>query len=120
MLRVNKKRLSVAIGICLILIALSELILRYVFGFCDAVLYQSSTAYEYIAQPNQHRYRFLSHIDYNSYSQRSEEPDSTKTIVLGLGDSVIFGGTMHFLRGKSLPCGESRVSAAMLRTPCAF
>nr|WP_297230987.1 hypothetical protein [uncultured Prevotella sp.] len=58
------------------------------------MLYRSSEAYEYIAQPNQHRYRFLSHIDYNSYSQRSEEPDSTKTIILGLGDSVIFGGTM--------------------------
>lgn len=76
------------------IVILLELILRYVFGFCDAVLYQSSPAYEYIAQPNQHRYRFFSHIDYNSYSQRSEEPDSTKTIVLGLGDSVIFGGTM--------------------------
>lgn len=71
-----------------------EYTLRVVLGFCDAVLYQSSPAYEYIAQPNQHRYRFFSHIDYNSYSQRSEEPDSTKTIVLGLGDSVIFGGTM--------------------------
>lgn len=71
-----------------------ELLLRSVFGFCDAVLYQSSAAYEYIAQPNQHRYRFFSHIDYNSYSQRSAEPDSTKKIVLGLGDSVIFGGTM--------------------------
>lgn len=78
----------------LLIIALTELVLRLVFGFCDAVLYQSSSAYEYIAQPNQQRYRFFSHIDYNSYSQRSEEPDSTKTIVLGLGDSVIFGGTM--------------------------
>ena len=78
----------------LLIIALTELVLRFVFGFCDAVLYQSSSAYEYIAQPNQQRYRFFSHIDYNSYSQRSEEPDSAKTIVLGLGDSVIFGGTM--------------------------
>lgn len=94
MFRINKKKFYIAISICLVLIALSEFILRYVFGFCDAVLYQSSPAYEYIAQPNQHRYRFFSHIDYNSYSQRSEEPDSTKTIVLGLGDSVIFGGTM--------------------------
>lgn len=94
MFRINKKRFYIAISICFILIALSELILRFFFGFCDAVLYQSSPAYEYIAQPNQHRYRFFSHIDYNSYSQRSEEPDSTKTIVLGLGDSVIFGGTM--------------------------
>lgn len=82
------------LSIFLIFFSIVEIILRYVFGFCDAVLYQSSPAYEYIAQPNQHRYRFFSHIDYNSYSQRSEEPDSTKTIVLGLGDSVIFGGTM--------------------------
>ena len=94
MFRINKKRFYIAISICFILIALLELTLRLVFGFCDAVLYQSSPAYEYIAQPNQHRYRFFSHIDYNSYSQRSDEPDSTKTIVLGLGDSVIFGGTM--------------------------
>lgn len=94
MFRINKKRIYIAISICFILIALLELTLRFVFGFCDAVLYQSSPAYEYIAQPNQHRYRFFSHIDYNSYSQRSDEPDSTKTIVLGLGDSVIFGGTM--------------------------
>ena len=94
MFRINKKRFYIAISICFILIALLECTLRFVFGFCDAVLYQPSPAYEYIAQPNQHRYRFFSHIDYNSYSQRSEEPDSTKTIVLGLGDSVIFGGTM--------------------------
>lgn len=94
MFRNNKKRIYIAISICFILIALLEFTLRFVFGFCDAVLYQSSPAYEYIAQPNQHRYRFFSHIDYNSYSQRSEEPDSTKTVVLGLGDSVIFGGTM--------------------------
>lgn len=94
MYRINKRKIYIAISICFILIALLECTLRFVFGFCDAVLYQSSPAYEYIAQPNQHRYRFFSHIDYNSYSQRSDEPDSTKTIVLGLGDSVIFGGTM--------------------------
>lgn len=94
MYRINKRKIYIAISICFILIALLEFTLRFVFGFCDAVLYQPSPAYEYIAQPNQHRYRFFSHIDYNSYSQRSDEPDSTKTIVLGLGDSVIFGGTM--------------------------
>ena len=98
MIRVKKHNYSVFGSIVFVVIFLilivTELILRFVFGFCDAVLYQPSEAYEYIAQPNQHRYRFFSHIDYNSYSQRSEEPDSTKTIVLGLGDSVIFGGTM--------------------------
>lgn len=92
-LRVSKKWITISVSL-LVLFVFVEIILRYVFGFCDAVLYQSSPAYEYIAQPNQHRYRFFSHIDYNSYSQRSEEPDSTKTIVLGLGDSVILGGTM--------------------------
>jgi hypothetical protein len=90
---VNKKWLTIFVSL-LVLFVFVEIILRFVFGFCDAVLYQSSAAYEYIAQPNQQRYRFFAHINYNSYSQRSEEPDSTKTIVLGLGDSVIFGGTM--------------------------
>lgn len=75
------------IGLCL------EVFLRYYFGFCDALLYQSSDKYEYIAQPNQDRYRFGAHILYNSYSQRNEEPDSTKIKILGLGDSVLFGGT---------------------------
>lgn len=89
-----ERKVRVAFAISIVLIGVSEIILRTVFGFCDAVLYQSSSAYEYIAQPNQHRYRFFSHINYNSYSQRSEEPDSTKRIILGLGDSVIFGGTM--------------------------
>ena len=89
---IKKRKVYIIVSLCLFVFV--EIILRYVFGFCDAVLYQSSPAYEYIAQPNQHRYRFFSHIDYNSYSQRSDEPDSTKTIVLGLGDSVIFGGTM--------------------------
>ena len=71
----------------------TEFILRFYFGFCDALLYQSSDKYEYIAQPNQSRHRFGVTLLTNSFSQRSEEPDSTKTLVLGLGDSVIFGGS---------------------------
>lgn len=69
-----------------------EIILRS-WGFCDALLYNHSDKYEYIAQPNQDRVRFGAHIHCNSYSQRSTEPDSTKKIILGLGDSVLFGGT---------------------------
>ena len=75
-----------------IVVAITEAILRLGFGFCNALLYQSSDQYEYIAQPNQERQRFGVRLMTNSYSQRSEEPDSTRTIVLGLGDSVIFGG----------------------------
>ena len=69
-----------------------ELILRFVFGFCDTVLFREDTDYEYIAQPNQNRYRFRKHINYNAHSMRSEEIDSTAVILLGLGDSVINGG----------------------------
>lgn len=91
---VKGKHIGLRGGVLLLICVIIELVLRFVFGFCDAVLYQPSEAYEYIAQPNQYRYRFFSHINCNSYSQRSEEPDFGKTIVLGLGDSVIFGGTM--------------------------
>ena len=77
----------------LLAFVVGELVLRYVFGFCDALLYRESDKYEYIAQPNQDRHRFGAYIHYNSFSQRNGEPDSTKLRVLGLGDSVLFGGT---------------------------
>lgn len=87
------KKISLFIYIFLFIIFCIEFILRFAFGFCDALLYRESDKYEYIAQPNQDRHRFGAHIYYNSYSQRNDEPDSTKVRVLGLGDSVIFGGT---------------------------
>ena len=76
-----------------IVLLLFEGICRFVFGFGDAQLFQSDEDYEYIAQPCQDRFRFLCHYRTNSFCQRSEEPDSTKKRVLGLGDSVLYGGT---------------------------
>lgn len=90
-MKCNKIKLLLLI---IIIVGLAEAVLRFVFGFCDALLFKNNDAYEYIVQPNQDRYRFGAHIYCNSYSQRSEEPDSTKVKILGLGDSVIFGGTM--------------------------
>lgn len=87
------KILKRAILIFVLFLVVCEFILRFAFGFCDALLYRESDKYEYIAQPNQDRHRFGAYIHYNSYSQRNGEPDSTKVRVLGLGDSVIFGGT---------------------------
>lgn len=87
------KILKRAILIFVLFLVVCEFVLRFAFGFCDALLYCESDKYEYIAQPNQNRYRFGAYIHYNSYSQRNDEPDSTKVRVLGLGDSVIFGGT---------------------------
>ena len=73
---------------------IGELILRFAFGFCDAVLMRADDDYEYIAQPNQKRRRFGCRIIYNSYSVRSEElrPDALK--ILCVGDSLINGGTL--------------------------
>lgn len=88
-----KRGIYITITIIASILVILELTLRFKFGFCDALLYQSSDKYEYIAQPNQNRYRFGAHIQTNSHSQRSEEPDTTKMKILGLGDSVLFGGT---------------------------
>ena len=88
-----KKRYSILI-IILASFIVTEILLRQVYGFANAPLYRESDSYEYIACANQDGYRFGNHYRCNSYSQRSEEIDSTKTIVLGLGDSVIFGGVM--------------------------
>lgn len=87
----SKKAITVT-SIFLLLFIVGELCLRYFLGLANAPLYYASNEYEYIVCPNQDGYRFGNHYHYNSYSQRSEEPDSTKTILLGLGDSVLFGG----------------------------
>lgn len=77
-----------------ILLLSSEIVLRKIWGFCDAPLSIESEKYEYVFSPNQDRYRFRKHIKYNSFSQRSEEPKKGKKKVLGCGDSVINGGTL--------------------------
>lgn len=77
--------------ICIFLFGVSEIGLR-LYGFGKMPLYYASDEYEYMSCPNQDGRRFGNHYHYNSYSQRSDEPDSTKRIILGLGDSVIYGG----------------------------
>tara|TARA_R110002167_G_scaffold84156_12_gene228768 strand:- start:7129 stop:8067 length:939 start_codon:yes stop_codon:yes gene_type:complete len=77
--------------LCSILV---ELVLRIAFGFCDTVLFQGNKNYEYIAQPNQSRQRFGSHIAYNAHSMRSATLDSSAVKILCFGDSVINGGVL--------------------------
>jgi hypothetical protein len=88
-----KKKIIVAIFVTVSILSL-EIILRQYYGFCDNVLTQEDSSFEYIAQPNQHRFRFRNHVNYNSKSMRSKEIDTTSFIILGFGDSVINGGTM--------------------------
>lgn len=71
-----------------------EIFLRHHFGFTDAVLVKEDLAYEYIAQPNQVRQRFGNKIIYNAHSMRSEKIDTNAIHILGLGDSVLNGGSL--------------------------
>lgn len=86
----KRKRLLLILASIFIL---TELLLRWGFGFCDATLYVASPDYEYIPAPNQDGNRFGRHYHINSFSQRSDEPDTGKKKILGLGDSVLYGGT---------------------------
>ncbi|MFN4147524.1 MAG: hypothetical protein ACK4GN_16985, partial [Runella sp.] len=76
-----------------ILLLIGELILRFVFGFCDAPLYIEDADFEYVLAPNQHRFRFLNVVRTNEVSMRSDPiaPQDT-TVVLLVGDSVVNGG----------------------------
>ena len=72
----------------------SELFLRYYLGFCDAVLIKEDPDYEYIAQPDQNRFRFRNHVIYNSFSMRNGPVDTAAIRILVFGDSVINGGVL--------------------------
>lgn len=87
-----KKRLLIILGFALILIVGLEIFLRVYYGFCDTVLMKEDPDFEYIAQPNQQRFRVRNHVMYNSLSMRSKEVDTSSTKILGFGDSVINGG----------------------------
>jgi hypothetical protein len=77
-----------------VLLCFLEWHLRSFWGFCDAVLMKESKVYEYIPQPNQNRFRFRNKVKYNSFSMRSDEPDTSAFKILGFGDSVINGGSI--------------------------
>jgi len=87
-----KKKLRITLLLFFGLVIATELFLRIYYGFCDTVLMQEDSYYEYIAQPNQRRFRFRNHINYNSLSMRSDEVDTSALTILGFGDSIINGG----------------------------
>ena len=91
LMKTNKCKKIIGISLAVFFLG-GEIALRMCLGMCQAPLYKESDKWEYMACANQDGQRFGHHYHYNSYQQRSEEPDSTKKIVLGLGDSVLFGG----------------------------
>jgi len=94
MTRFSRRFLILSLIAALLFIGV-EITLRKVWGFGEMVLFQSDDTFEYIAQPNQDRLRFGNRIIYNEYSMRSQPLDSKdQCVILGLGDSVINGGTL--------------------------
>lgn len=78
--------------IFLALLIVSEIILRQIYGFTDAVIFKEDKEFEYIPVP-QTRLRFGNLIKYNSLSQRNREPTSQDSnVILFFGDSVLNGG----------------------------
>ncbi|MDR1129646.1 MAG: hypothetical protein LBK96_01515 [Prevotellaceae bacterium] len=85
----ENRKLALITGLIIIL----EICLQYRWGFCDVVLMRESDRFEYIAQPNQSRFRFGKRIRYNEYSMRSDRLLPSDNIrILGFGDSVLNGG----------------------------
>ncbi|WP_445176030.1 hypothetical protein [Microcoleus sp.] len=73
-----------------------ELALRLL-GFGNPALLQADANSGYIFAPNQFVYRFGNKLEYNQFSQRSEQIDSAKpegTLrILMIGDSVLNGNS---------------------------
>jgi hypothetical protein len=79
----------------LIVAGAAEAFLRLEYGFCNAPLYVSDPAFEYIYAPNQDVKRFGNRVITNAFSMRNDPVLPTDTlVVLLVGDSVINGGSM--------------------------
>jgi hypothetical protein len=94
-MRASRKRNVWIITIVVVAVVIAELLLRSFWGFGNMVLFYEDPAFEYLALPNQSVKRFGNRIFYNANSMRSEPLTSDDgCVVLGLGDSVINGGTL--------------------------
>lgn len=69
-----------------------EVVLRQVWGFGKMPLYAASDKWEYMAIPHQSGTRLGNRYYYNAYGMRSDEVNPKMKHLLGLGDSVIYGG----------------------------
>lgn len=79
-------------GKSLALLIVVEITLRLVWGFGKMPIFAASDKYEYMALPNQSGVRLGNRYYYNVFGMRSDEVNPHKKHILGLGDSVIYGG----------------------------
>ena len=79
-------------GASFALLIVVEITLRLVWGFGKMPLFAASDKYEYMVLPNQSGVRFGNRYYFNAFGMRSNEVNPHKKHILGLGDSVLFGG----------------------------
>lgn len=91
-MNIKRKQMLLIGGVILLFLVATEATLRLAWGFGKMPLYAASDEWEYMAVPGQHGRRLGNTYYYNRYGMRSAEVDSTKKHVLGLGDSVLYGG----------------------------
>ena len=87
----RRKLIFLTEGGVIIFLLILEISLR-IAGFGQMPLYAVSDEWEYMTSPNQSFYRRGNRFYINAYGMRCDEVDTTKRHILGLGDSVIFGG----------------------------
>ena len=86
-----RRKLILLLGGGGLFLLIIEISLR-IAGFGQMPLYTASNEWEYMTTPNQSGYRLGNRFYINAYGMRSDEVDSTRRHILGLGDSVLFGG----------------------------
>ncbi len=90
------KFFSIGLGIILALLVLTEISLRFLFGFGNPPLYMEDDEIGYLLVPNQKMRRMGNLISINGYSMRSptfEEQRSPDTLrIFLIGDSIANGG----------------------------
>ena len=88
-----KKRVIVTVSVLSIIIISVELIGRWC-GLTSVPLYVASDQFEYISKPNQDVTIYRNRFATNEYSMRSDPIEKNDTtVVLLIGDSVLFGGS---------------------------
>ncbi len=106
------KRIPLVSGAIILFLLCLELILKFVWGFGNPILYKEDKNFEYIYAPNQHLKRFGNTIITNEYSMRSlpvSENDSIR--ILKIGDSVVNGGSLTDNDSLASTLLENKLSA---------
>ncbi len=111
------KALSRIIFFLILIVCITEVVLRYRYGFLSAPLYIADPDFEYIYAPNQEVRRFDNIIKTNEYSMRSEAVNSSDTTVILLtGDSVVLGGSLTDNDSLASTMLERRLTRTLNRT----